>query len=378
MRVAVIPTIRDYPWGAPGQSLGSLAEALVEAGHNVLMFVAPIDRSIAKVAQLEEAGVRVVDLPGCRPRGGSPMGIVRRAFARLTPNRERLRAEVLKFGAEQLFLSQGGTWCGLAPEYFALLREFSDGFSLVCHLNRPEPPFGVEALAKARWLMANARVVYFNSSWTHRLAEEQIARPIGGALYFQYPLRFEFEAPLPWPAGEGAELAMVNRLDTYHKGIDLALEAISRLRAEGIPARLSIYGSGPDEGYLRDLAAYWKIGDLVEFCGHREDLENVWSKHEVLLLPSRFEGLGVSMIEAMGFGRPVIRTPYGGASEWIRDGENGYLCPGAEADLLLSTLRRAVAERSRWPGMGNAAHLSVKRSLDRSPGRVFLASLSAT
>jgi len=105
-------------------------------------------------------------------------------------------------------------------------------------------------------------------------------------------------------------------------------------------------------------------------------LQNFWAGHELLLLPSRFEGLAVSMVEAMGFGRPVIRTPYGGCEEWMEDGRNGYVCPAPEVSLLVETLKRALAERERWPEMGRRAHEKVEANLDPDPGRVFLESLS--
>jgi glycosyltransferase involved in cell wall biosynthesis len=136
-----------------------------------------------------------------------------------------------------------------------------------------------------------------------------------------------------------------------------------------------MYGNGADEVYLHDLAGYLNLGNIVEFCGYTADLRAVWSRGELLVLPSRFEGSPVTMLEAMAFGRPVLRTAYGGAAEWIEDGANGYLCPAAEVNLLCQTLRRALAERSRWEEMGLRAHDKVRRELSRNPAGIFLRSL---
>ena len=68
------------------------------------------------------------------------------------------------------------------------------------------------------------------------------------------------------------------------------------------------------------------------------------------------------MTEAIGFGRPVIATAVGGASEWIADGVNGFLCPVAEEGLLIGTLKRALEERHRWKDMGLAAHRKIKKN----------------
>ncbi|MEI6491228.1 MAG: hypothetical protein WCO94_01680 [Verrucomicrobiota bacterium] len=60
MKVCVIPTIRDYPWGAPGHCMGELVQTLLEAGHEVLWFVAPIDWENADVAKLSDP--RIADI----------------------------------------------------------------------------------------------------------------------------------------------------------------------------------------------------------------------------------------------------------------------------------------------------------------------------
>jgi glycosyltransferase involved in cell wall biosynthesis len=227
----------------------------------------------------------------------------------------------------------------------------------------------------ARDLMARAGMVFFNSRWVHQLAEKQIARKITNFAYFQYPVRFTFETPLPWPEAVLPRIAMVNRLDAWHKGLDLAIEAVARLRAMGTDVQLTIIGRGPDESYLRELACVSGVSDLLSLEPYTEGLSRFWQDQEILLLPSRFEGLAVSMIEAMGFGRPVLRTPYGGAAEWLEDGVNGFICPAAELDLLVATLQRALAERSRWRVMGLAAHGKIRAELSPRPAKLFLEAL---
>ena len=134
-------------------------------------------------------------------------------------------------------------------------------------------------------------------------------------------------------------------------------------------------GNGPDVAYLQDYARFRGVEDIVRFSGWKTDLAAVWSECELMLLPSRFEGLAVSMLEAMSFGRPVLRTPYGGCSEWIEDGVNGFVCPAAEVGALVETLKRALAVREHWREMGLAAHGKIKRELDPRPARVFLEAL---
>jgi glycosyltransferase involved in cell wall biosynthesis len=112
--------------------------------------------------------------------------------------------------------------------------------------------------------------------------------------------------------------------------------------------------------------------------GGVRDAAAVWRDHELLLMPSRQEGLGLAMLEAMSCGRPVLRTPLGGCEEWIEDGVNGFVCPQADVESLVETLERALAVRDKWREMGLAAHAKIKRDLDPRPGRVFLEALQPT
>ena len=373
MKVAVIPTIRNYPWGAPGHCMGELVRVLLAEGHDVLWFVAPIDSNRPEVTKLAAAGVNLEVLPD------PPPNYVRAAALRHGLRRFshgiRTTADLLSdFQPDHVFLTQGGTWCGMRDEFSACLEP--QRYSLICHLNQPQPAFPNGQRRRAQAFMGAAKYVYFNSSWTRQLAEDQLARPITNSQFFQLPLRYEIDAPLAWPSNAVPQLAMVNRLDTYHKGLDIAFRAFAILRDEGNSFKVEMYGNGADEAYLRELTAYLNLETVVTFCGYSADLHDVWSRAELLVLPSRFEGSPVSMLEAMAFGRPVLRTAYGGAAEWIEDGVNGYLCPAAEVNLLYHTLLRALAERSRWEEMGLRAHDKVRRELSRNPAGIFLRSLN--
>jgi glycosyltransferase involved in cell wall biosynthesis len=146
---------------------------------------------------------------------------------------------------------------------------------------------------------------------------------------------------------------------------------------DGMHARLDIFGDGFDKERLKELIREAGKGASVRLMGPVQDVSEVWQDHEILLMPSRTEALGLSMLEAMSCGRPVLRTPLGGCEEWIEDGVNGFVCPAAEVGALVETLKRALAVRHRWREMGLAAHGKVKRELDPRPARVFLEALRA-
>jgi glycosyltransferase involved in cell wall biosynthesis len=354
--------------------MGSLVDELLLAGHDVQWLVAPIDLEHPEVARLRKRGAMVERLPR-EPKSYIRVASLRRKVDRILGGERSLEEVVRESGPDHIFVNDGGTWSGAGGTLFNVLQTNKGRYSIISHLNQSHAAFGSEGLECARLLAMNAKEFFFNSKWSHRLAEEQIARAIDNAAFYQLPLRAHPDAPLAWPQSGPARFAMVTRLDAWHKGLDVALLAFDKLRKDNAEAHLTIIGRGNDEAYLRELASYLELGEFVTFKPYEENLADVWANEEVLLLPSRFEGLGVSMLEAMSFGRPVLRTPYGGCEEWIEDGVNGFVCPAAEVDLLVATLKRALAERHRWREMGLAAHAKIKRDLDPRPARVFLEAL---
>ena len=354
--------------------MGELVTTLVAEGHEVLWIVAPIDLDHVEVMKSKTLGVKVVALPPPRPRY-SRLAPIRHSIRQLWGLSQSLTKIVDQFQPEHIFLNQGGTWCGLQDEFWEVLKKYSHQYSLICHLNQDQHPFSPSILQRARELIDRSKSVFFASLWTRHLAERQIAQVIPQSLLFHYPVRFTFTAPLPWPKCTIPRFAMVSRFDTFHKGIDVALKAFAKLKQEGIQFRLTLYGSGEEEAYLQQLVQFEDLRDDVVFAGYTSKLEDVWRDQEMLILASRFEGLAVSMIEAMGFGRPVLRTKYGGA-DWIEHGVDGYLCAAAEPDLLYDTIRLALDQRSQWSKMGQLAHAKVVSNLDFHPARVFLHSLA--
>lgn len=169
------------------------------------------------------------------------------------------------------------------------------------------------------------------------------------------------EAPLP----EGDTILFVGRLEKI-KGVQVLLDALPAVRAEHPGARLVIAGSGPYEPVLREQAKLLQLDSLVTFAGQvgREKLEQLYRSASVVAVPSLWpEPFGKVGIEAMSVGRPVVASDVGGMSEWLRDGETGYLVKPGSPSELGEALCRVLRDRGRLDEMGQAAR---KRAEDFS------------
>jgi glycosyltransferase involved in cell wall biosynthesis len=106
----------------------------------------------------------------------------------------------------------------------------------------------------------------------------------------------------------------------------------------------------------------------VDFRRPTDDIEGVWSKHHALVLPSRFEGMPLVVVEAMLCGRPCIATDVGGNRELIRDGVNGFLAKAPTVELFDEALSRAWENRHRLKEIGQQAACDVRKWVSSNPG----------
>lgn len=145
------------------------------------------------------------------------------------------------------------------------------------------------------------------------------------------------------PVPDAPRIVTVGRL-LPQKGQLLLVEAVARLRAEGVPVELVLCGDGDLRPDLERAVAERGIGDAVRFAGW---LDNAHVAEEVaasraLVMPSFAEGLPVTVMEALALGRPVIATAIAGVAELVRPGVNGWIIPPGSVDELVIALRELL------------------------------------
>jgi glycosyltransferase involved in cell wall biosynthesis len=137
----------------------------------------------------------------------------------------------------------------------------------------------------------------------------------------------------------------VGRLVNNHKGLDLAIDAFAAL-CKQYPQRALRYvlvGEGPDQQKLEQQVAAHGIADRVLFAGQTDRPWEVYPGIDYVLMPSRFEGLPLSLMEAMACGCCPIAAAVGGIDELIERPEVGWLIPPEDPAGLLDALESAVA-----------------------------------
>ncbi len=157
----------------------------------------------------------------------------------------------------------------------------------------------------------------------------------------------------------------VGRLDPV-KNLPLLLRAHRLLLDQHPQARLVIVGDGPEREALHADVQALGLGDSVLFTGYRADVRAVMPAFDAYANSSTYEGVSLTILEAMAAALPVVATEVGGNPEVVIDHETGRLVPGQARAFASALLEMARNPLGRYT-MGEAGRWRVKRhfSIDR-------------
>jgi len=139
------------------------------------------------------------------------------------------------------------------------------------------------------------------------------------------------------------------------------IRVFERVHRELPNARLLMAGDGPQRGIAMELAAELEITDAVDFPGKTLDIEDAYRQSHLYFLLSDYESFGLSALEAMACGTPVVVSHAGGLVEVVEDGVTGRLCGVGEIDAIAEATLEVVRDRGKWQQMSTAAMTDARR-----------------
>jgi len=149
------------------------------------------------------------------------------------------------------------------------------------------------------------------------------------------------------------------------KGVDVLLKSAALLITENPslakrPLIFRIAGDGPEMSQLKKTAQELGIEEYVEFLGFRKDIYGVIKSSDVVVLCSRNEGLGISLLEAMALRKPVIASKVGGIPEIINDGVTGILVSPDDPQELSRAIAHIFCNDKLAQRMGEEGYKNVQ------------------
>ena len=153
-------------------------------------------------------------------------------------------------------------------------------------------------------------------------------------------------------------LIAVGRL-VYEKGHEFLIQAIPSVARSFPHITVGICGSGPLLGQLEEQISALDLEGKVRLLGQWENVRELLAAADAFVLPSRWEGLPMALLEAMMAGLPIIATKVEGVEEVIVEGKNGLLVPIEDADALAGAIMQLMADPQLRHEMGAAAKEQV-------------------
>lgn len=245
-----------------------------------------------------------------------------------------------------------------------LFKRFHPGVRYLLTLQEGDPPQYIEKLMKPVWSLfvegftradAVQAISTFLASWATRMGFSKtpvvIPNAVDISLFGQSFTKEQIQAQKEKLEKKEGDIFLVTTSRLVHKNaVDVVIRAMAKMPA----VTFLVYGTGPDERFLRVLANEIGVANRVRFMGHIDhvDMPGVLSACDIFIRPSRSEGMGNSFIEAMAASLPVIATQEGGIADFLFDAfrnpgnpTTGWAVDANDAEQIV----RAVEEITRHP-----------------------------
>lgn len=157
---------------------------------------------------------------------------------------------------------------------------------------------------------------------------------------------------------EDVVLGSIARLDPV-KDLPTLIRAVVALTGPPAP-RLVLVGDGPDREALERLVRDLGLAERVTFAGHRSDARDLIPAFDFYVNCSTYEGVSLTIIEAMAAAVPVVATDVGGTPEVVNDATNGRLVPAGQPDRLAATLRELMTNAAEADRLATAGRTTVE------------------
>ncbi len=162
------------------------------------------------------------------------------------------------------------------------------------------------------------------------------------------------------PLSEPLRLACAGRL-TAQKNQQIILQAVASLKSKGVKASVTLFGEGPDQEMLKSMAEKLAISDQVIFAGYDPKWSERVGNFDFYVQPSLYEGLCITLLEAMQTGIPCIASPVGEIIVYGKHNENMYLLEHVDGSELSEAIEKLAANRDLCIRLSKNAKMDMQR-----------------
>jgi glycosyltransferase involved in cell wall biosynthesis len=359
--VRVLHAITRLTLGGSSENTIASCVALDRAGFECTLAASFRESDAASLVDARRRGCRVVDLPALG-REVAPLADLTALAQILRLIRRERPAIVHTHTSKAGFIGRLAAVIARVP---AVIHQPHGHVFYGYYSPRRTAVFTALERQAARW---TDRIV----TLTDRGAAEHLARGIGrAAQYVAVPSGVptaELRAGAPTRTEARARLGLAP--DTFVvvglgrlvpiKGFDLLVRALPAVAAQIPSTRVVLVGDGAERGRLDALACALGVGARLDLAGEVFGVTTHLAAADVLAVPSRNEGMGRVMVEAMALRIPVVATAVGGIPDVVVDGECGRLVAPEDADAFSAALIELGRDEALRRKLGEAAEVRAE------------------
>ncbi|MBF0287989.1 MAG: glycosyltransferase family 4 protein [SAR324 cluster bacterium] len=324
-------------WGGGEKWTLTTAQALQQSGHHAHLIVYPGSHLAVQAAQL---GLPCLSIKACAFSLFNPLKVLT-LFRCFQSN---------SFDAVILNASHELKFIGLIAKFASIPR-------IIFRRGIPQP---LQAHVINRWYLkyvvncvivnSKATLLAMESVFSHELSRLPVQVIYNGLDLQLWKSDYDKQ--------DSSIIGVVGRL-SYEKGIDRALYVFAQVNKKLPATQLWIVGQGEEQENLEKIATELGILDCSRFTGFTENVRQYMQKMDILLFPSRWEGFGYVLLEAMSLEVPPVAFDIGAAKEIITE-DTGVLVPDGEITACANEVINLLQDRPLRKQMGKNARCHVK------------------
>jgi len=377
MRKIIIVTTCIDDWGGSEELWGRSTPFLKEAGFEISIVKENINKQHPEFIKLAENNVKLIEI---FPRKSAIIRVKKKAgklFKKIA-----IGLKIAQYGGED-FSNYIKILKDNSPELVIISQGINfDGLKLAYQCSKLKIPYVVIAQKAVDFYwpyitdrdsmseaLSKSKQNFFVSKHNLRLTEEQFGKRLPNGQVIYNPIKLSGKIVAFPKDNKVFKLACLGRLFILDKGQDILIRIMSEQIWRERPVIVSFIGKGNDEKALKEMAALLGVSN-VEFKGQIDDVESMWKDYHALILPSRSEGLPLSMVEAMSAGRPVIISNAGGNAELVEEGVTGFIGYPNEQSFS-DAMERAWKDRDNWEKIGLNAAEHIASIVPKLPEKDF-------
>ena len=363
MKIGFYSCMTGMPWGGSEELWWRAARQLQNRGHDICVNYKWWPYTAKQLTQIEHNGGEIW-------LRGRPLGFWQNKFGR----------------AKQFFGARNGrprTWLeqtqpdvvlvslGFHPDRIDIASDcHALGIPYAINVQCASNSFFIhsDVLDEYREWYRNATKIYFVSDENRAKMETNLAIPLNNTEIVANPFNIKPGTTPPWPEEDSPlKIACVGRLHFQSKGQDIIVNVFRQKKWQQRDVQINFYGS--DQGnrrQLEDLITLHGLDDQLKYMGFVNNVADIWADNHALILPSRYEGAPLVIVEAMLCNRIAIATDIGRNRELLDDGVTGFIAESATPNLLDEALERAWQQKHKWRELGMLAgeHIRTRYTLD--------------